>query len=170
MKSAELKLERVALADLKPHPKNPRRLPEPGSAEWEALRKSLAQDYFDPIMVNSGATHRKLKNVLASGHLRVKVLIADGYTHADAVIKDYDEARHVQVMLRANNQSGEWDESALAELLKDIPDGSIDLMGFTAGEIERILAAATIPGGNKPIDEGALGLTKCECPSCGFKW
>ena len=133
----------MALADLKPHPKNPRRFPEPGSAEWESLRRSLAADYFDPIVVNSGKTHKALKNVLVSGHLRVKVLIADGYTHADAVVKDYDEARHVQVMLRANNQTGEWDETMLAELLKDIPEPDLDLTGLDLRKIDRLIKSLT---------------------------
>ena len=140
-KSATLTVKRVKLADLKPHVRNPRHHPEPGSKEWDALKKSLEADYFDPLIVNSGKTHAELSNVLVSGHLRCKVMLADGYTHADAVIKDYDEARHVQVMLRANNQTGAWDEKILADILNGIGKDDLDLTGFDAGEIDGMLKA-----------------------------
>jgi ParB-like chromosome segregation protein Spo0J len=139
-RAATLETKRVKLADLKPHPKNPRAHPKPGSAEWEALKKSLEADYFQPLVVNSGRTVKRLRSVIVSGHLRVKVLMAEGYTHADAVIVDYTEERHVQVMLRANNQTGEWDETMLAGLLKDIPDTELDLTGFGSAEIDRLLS------------------------------
>lgn len=49
---AELETEVWDLADLKPDPENPRTHPKKGSPKWEALRKSLELDYFDPIGVN----------------------------------------------------------------------------------------------------------------------
>lgn len=169
-RAASLLVRRVRLAALKPHPRNPRTHPEPGSAAWTALKQSLKADYFEPLVVNSGGKVPALRNVIVSGHLRVKVLLAEGYTHADAVIVDYTEQRHVEVMLRANNQTGEWDETELAKLLKDLPEADMDLTGFDAGEIERLLAAITVPTENKPIDEDAMTKTECECPKCGFKW
>ena len=147
-KSATLEVRRVKLSDLKPHPRNPRNHPDPGSEEWNALKKSLKADYFDPLVVNSGKTHAELSNVLVSGHLRCKVLISEGYTHADAVVKDYDEARHVQVMLRANNQTGTWDEKILADLLNGIGKDDLDLTGFDGAEIDRLLAG--LDGGKTP--------------------
>ena len=148
-KAATLKLERVKLADLKPHKSNPRTHPEPGTPAWAALKRSLEADYFEPLVVNSGRKVKSLRNVIVSGHLRVKVMRAEGYTHADAVIVDYSEQRHVEVMLRANNHTGEWDEAALAALLKDIPEADLDLTGFDGAEIDRLLA--TLDGdGNAP--------------------
>lgn len=139
-RAAALTLKRVRLADLKPHKSNPRTHPEPGSPAWDALKRSLEASYFEPLVINSGRKVKSLRNVIVSGHLRVKVLITEGYTHADAVIVDYSEQRHVEVMLRANNQTGEWDEQALAALLKDIPEADLDLTGFDAAEIDRLLA------------------------------
>lgn len=49
-KIASLKIERLPLIKLKPHPRNPRIHPEKGTPAWEALRKSLEADYFDPIV------------------------------------------------------------------------------------------------------------------------
>lgn len=145
-----LEVRRVKLSDLKPHHRNPRHHPDPGSDEWNALKKSLDSDFFEPLVVNSGKTHKVLRNVIVSGHLRVKVLMSEGYTHADAVVKDYDEARHVQVMLRANNQTGTWDEKILADLLNGIGKDDLDLTGFDGGEIDRLLAGI---GGGKDAPE-----------------
>lgn len=121
MKSATLTIRRLPLSRLKPHPKNPRRHPEPGSPEWETLKKSLAHDYFDPIVWN------KRNGMLVSGHLRTKVLAASGYGEADCVVVDYDEPTHVARMIAANRLIGENDEKALTEALLGLQAEGIDL-------------------------------------------
>lgn len=112
-KAAELTIERLSLGELLPHPKNPRKHPEPGTSEWESLRKSLEHDYFDPLIWN------RRNGMLVSGHLRKKVLAASGFTHADCVVVDYDEDVHVARMLAANRLTGEDDMEAMAKLLDE---------------------------------------------------
>lgn len=165
-RAAALTLKRVRLADLKPHPSNPRIHPEPGSSAWVALKRSLELDYWEPLVVNSGRTVKSLRNVIVSGHLRVKVLITEGYTHADAVIVDYSEQRHVEVMLRANNQTGDWDEQALAALLKDIPEADLDLTGFDAGEIDRLIGEIVVKPVGAETQSRLDQKTPIVCPSC----
>lgn len=47
---ASLTIEARNLTDLKPHPKNPRKHPEPGSKAWATLESSMKHDYFDPLV------------------------------------------------------------------------------------------------------------------------
>lgn len=135
--AATLKVERLPLASFVPHPRNPRAHPEPDSPEWKVLAASLAHDYFDPIVWN-------VRNgMLVSGHLRTKVLTSLGYTHADAVVVDYDEPTHIARMIAANKSIGENDAPKLAELfgeLKGLGNFDSGLSGFTLPEIETALA------------------------------
>jgi DNA modification methylase len=142
-KIAQLTTTRVALADLKPHPKNPRIHPKPGTPEWNALLKSLQNDYFDPLVVNSGRKDKSLRNVLVSGHLRLKVLLSDGFTHADVVYRDYTADEHIARMLAANKQQGDNDDAVLAALLKDLESKNfdLDLTGFTESNLDELLAS-----------------------------
>jgi DNA modification methylase len=150
-KSATLTVERLPLAKLKPHPRNPRKHPGPGSSEWETLQKSIEHDYFDPIVWN------KRNGLLVSGHLRTKVLTAGGYSDADCVIVDYDEPTHLARMIAANKATGENNENLLKEIFIDLDqqDVDLDLTGFTSGELE---ALEIFPAENNTDDDHAADL------------
>ena len=145
-KHASIVIKTKLLTDLKAHPRNPRVHPERGSAEWNALKKSLEQDYFDPIVWN------KRNGMLVSGHLRTKVLMDSGFTHADAVIVDYDEQMHIARMISANKLQGQDDMKALKDLLEEIDDGAFDLdmTGFNCEELEDLIAPMTALEPEKP--------------------
>lgn len=131
-KVAALKLERKTLGEInKPHEKNPRRHPSKGSQEWDAMVKSLSNDYFDPIIWN------QRNGKLVSGHFRVKVMLSEGYTHADVVVVDYDEQTHVARMIAANNHSGTNDKSLLEELLTGLTEtpSALGLTGYTSEDV-----------------------------------
>jgi ParB-like chromosome segregation protein Spo0J len=172
VKAATLTVKRMALADLRPHKSNPRIHPDPGTPAWEALRRSLEHDYIDPLGINSGKACKKLKNVLWSGHLRLKVLQEMGVKSADVVVKDYTEKEHLARMIAANRQVGEDDETALANLLRGM-DGETLLTGMGEDDISALLSRLEpeqVPVDNTPIDEEAMLKTEHECPKCGFKW
>src|SRR5436190_2960148 len=128
-KSAVLTVRRMSLASILPHEANPRLHPDPGTPAWETLKRSLAHDYFDPLGINSGKKCPKLKNVLWSGHLRLKVMAEMGIKSADVVVKDYTEKEHLARLVAANRQAGEDDSVALANLLKGM-DGELLLTGM----------------------------------------
>ncbi len=121
-KIAALRVERRALADGKPHPRNPRIHPPEGSPKWESMKASLAFDYFEPLILN------ELTGMWVSGHFRQRVMIADGFTHADMVIVSYDEETHLARMLAANTHAGDWEEEMRAILA-----GELSLSGLHAG-------------------------------------
>lgn len=130
---AALTIERKPLADLQPHPRNPRKHPPAGSQAWEALRRSLEHDYFDPLVVN------RRNGMLVSGHLRHKVLLASGFIEADVSVVDYDEATHLARMIAANNLLGEFADDVLSILAQEIEQTGIS--ACLAGWDEKELAA-----------------------------
>lgn len=171
-KAAALTVERLPLSKLAPHPRNPRRHPEPGTPAWNVLKKSIQHDYFDPIIWN------KRNGMLVSGHLRRKVLEASGFTEADCVVVDYDEPTHLARLIAANKLQGEDDGELLRDLLVDLKetDLDLDLSGIHADELEGLLKGG---GGNEPAnDEPPADFpekdenieTTHNCPKCGYKW
>ena len=162
---AKLTVESLKLADLKPHPANPRVHPSPGSPEWEGLKRSLASDYFDPIVFN------RRNGLLVSGHLRTKVLLESGYKTADCVVVDYDEPTHIARMIAANKSIGKDDAAALKDLLQELDTGATDmsLTGFTEAEIETLMTQFHVPD-FQPAgqdEQGRLDQKKpIICPKC----
>jgi DNA modification methylase len=132
-KIAVLKVERRSLEELKPHPRNPRSHFKPGSPQWEALRKSLEHDYFDPLVWN------QRNGMLVSGHFRCKILKALGYTSADVSVVDYDETTHLARLVAANNLLGKWEEDILSALARDLETAGLN--PALAGWDEKQLAA-----------------------------
>lgn len=137
-KHAGLTVKRVRLAQTKPHPDNPRIHPPKGSAEYERLKASLADEYFDPLVWN------KRNGLMVSGHYRRTVLIDEGFESADMVVVDWDEKSHKARMISANELLGHYDEAKLLALVKD---GGLDpdLMGMTDERIAAILANSAPP-------------------------
>lgn len=140
---AELTVQRWELKAIQPHPRNPRKHPKKGSPRWEALRKSLEHDYFDPLVVN-------LRNgMLVSGHLRHALLSDMGFSQVDVVVVDYDEPTHYARMIAANRQAGEFEEELLAALARELETVGFDsaLAGFDEREFAGLLE------GPEPVDD-----------------
>ena len=132
-KVARLNTRRMALTDLTPHERNEkvRKHPPEGSPKWEALRRSMEKDYFDPMVWN------ERNGKLVSGHLRRKILLADGYNEADVVVVSYTEQEHLARLLAANETMGEHIEEGMRDLWADFKgwqdDGEIeDPLGWAA--------------------------------------
>lgn len=134
-KIAAVNIIRRPLVELKPHPRNPREHPEPGSEEWEKLRKSLTDSYFDPLVWNSR------NGYLVSGHLRRKILIELGFVEADVVVVDWDEPRHLARMIAANRQAGKDERGALTTILEELSGTDLDLAltGMKDADLARLL-------------------------------
>ena len=160
-KTAELVVQRKNISDLQPHENNPRFHPDPGSPDWEALKRSLKDDYFDPLVWN------RRNGKLVSGHLRRKVLIELGYKAADVVVVDYDEATHVARMIAANRLAGDDDKAAMAALLRGM-DGERLLTGMAEDDIAVLLKSMEPPAGFTVVDEN-IPIAHV-CPKCGYQW
>lgn len=145
---ALLHTERLAIAKLVPHPRNPRKHPPPDSAEWATLKASLEHDYFDPVVWN------KRNGMLVSGHLRAKVMKEMGVTEADVVVVDYDEPTHLARMSAANQQQGEDNNILLTQLLQDVEKEGISVMiaGFTQAGVKDLMARAKVDADRAFLD------------------
>lgn len=161
-RTAVLLVERKALADLLPHPRNPRTHPAEGSQAWETLRSSLEHDYFDPLVVN------RRNGMLVSGHLRHKVLIASGFTHADVSVVDYDEPTHLARLIAANSLLGDFADEILSLIARDLEQSGLPsaLAGWDAKELASHLDGPQL----REEDDAAAEVLVSESEKLAEKW
>ena len=130
--TAELKVLPVTV--LKPAAYNPRKKLKPGDKECEKIKNSIEEfGCADPLVVNADMT-------IIGGHQRLNVAIAMGYTEVPCAVVDIDKTREKALNIALNKITGAWDDSLLADLLKDIEDSDFDLgkTGFDPPEIETL--------------------------------
>ena len=131
-KTAELKVLPVSV--LKPAEYNPRKKLKPGDKEYEKIKNSIEEFGFaDPLVVNADMT-------IIGGHQRLNVAMSLGYTEVPCAVVDVDKTREKALNIALNKITGAWDDSLLADLLKDIENSSFDLgfTGFDPPEIETL--------------------------------
>lgn len=132
MKTAELKMLPVSV--LKPAAYNPRKKLKPGDKEYEKIKASIEEYGFaDPLVVNKDMT-------IVGGHQRLTVAVALGYTEVPCAVVDVDKTREKALNIALNKITGSWDETMLADLLKDLKDADFDtgLTGFEPPEIDEL--------------------------------
>src|SRR3990167_9119736 len=121
--NSTIKIEKVKLADLKPHPKNPKLHAE------ELIEESITEaGYVEPIVVDEN-------NQILAGHGRVKVMTKMGFEDADVVRKEgLTEEQKVRYMLRSNKlvERGGYDWDILKS---DFTKDELLMSGFTEGEL-----------------------------------
>jgi DNA modification methylase len=154
-KIAAIETARMSLDQVRPHPRNPRKHPEPGSKMWEVLKRSLERSYFEPLVWN------RRNGFLVSGHLRLKVLRDMGYEQADVSVVDLAEAEHYAVMIAANRQVGEWEEAVLAALAKEIDEAGLDA-ALALYDAKALLALVDCPVTDDDSEEVGEILSKAD--------
>lgn len=131
-------MRRLTLSELTPADYNPRKDLKPGDAEYEKLKRSLAEfGYVEPVIWNKTTGH------IVGGHQRLKVLADLGYTEVDCVVVELDETREKALNIALNKISGDWDESKLALLIADLDAADFDaeLTGFDEAEIQAMIGS-----------------------------
>ena len=131
-KTAQLKVLPVDV--LKPAAYNPRKKLKPGDKEYEKIKNSIMEFGFaDPLVVNADMT-------IVGGHQRLSCAIDLGYTEVPCAVVDVDKVREKALNIALNKITGAWDDSLLADLLKDIEDSDFDLgkTGFEPPEIDEL--------------------------------
>ena len=107
------KIEKRKLADLKPHPKNPRQFTEKGMKDLENSINSIG--FMQPININQDGT-------ILSGHARAMKLKEMGDNEVDVYVPDrmLTPKQEEEVLVRANaNTAGQWDFDILANQFED---------------------------------------------------
>lgn len=121
----ELKIEYIALDDLKPYEKNARLHTE---KDLKTIENSIEQfGMCDPIGIWSE------KNVVVEGHGRMLALKALGHTHAPCIRLDHltDDQRRAYAL--AHNKTAEmssWDFDMLESELAELPEFEMSDFGF----------------------------------------
>lgn len=127
----EVPVERLRL-----WPENPRRISD---VRLEDLKKAMCAD---PEMLWARPLLALRDGTVFAGNQRLRAALELGWPTIPVITVDLDPTRARLWALRDNNQYGEWDEAALAELLAELAAGDIDLLlsGFAGQEIDRLLA------------------------------
>lgn len=127
----KLNIEKVNIKDLISPEFNPRVI---SKEELEKLKKSITEfGYIEPIIVN------KQNNHIISGNQRARALTEIGESKIDVIYVDIEDLEQEKMASIALNKiSGDWDETKLEEIFKELKvEGlDLDLTGFTDVELE----------------------------------
>lgn len=151
----------VKVADLKPHPRNPRKH---GEAELKALGESIDRFGFTcPIVV------QKSTGLVLAGHARLEALRKRGDAEAPVIELDVDDANATAYMIADNQLTilGAWDFPALEELVGELKAEDWEGMGFL-DNLALPIVNNFLPGSED--DQGKLDELSPKiitCPHCG---
>ena len=155
-------LESVALAKLKPHPRNPRQ------GDVGAIHQSIeANGFYGAVVAQKSTGH-----VLAGNHR----LLAAKHANAEEVPVmwvDVDDATALRILLADNrtNDLASYDEGALADLLTSImqDEGTLDGTGYDGDALDELLAGLGASGIGEPegdqtemLSEGYQIIVECD--------
>ncbi len=147
----------MELSDLKPNPKNPRKITD---KKLKALKKALEE--FGDL---GGIVYNRRTGQLVAGHQRIQVLPKDAkiiYEEFRDHLKngtvavghimlddepfsyrevDWSEDKEMAANIAANKGAGEWDDVGLKAMLKDLDMANfdLDLTMFDADELKDLL-------------------------------
>lgn len=124
------KRERVLITKLKRAKYNPRKI---SKKELEKLAESIKKyGLVQPIVVNKDYT-------IIGGHQRVEACRQIGITEVDVYILSLNTDDEKTLNLALNRISGDWDDSALYELLNELAEKNrLALTGFDNKELEKL--------------------------------
>lgn len=137
-----IKVERKSVRDLIPADYNPRKALKPADPEYKRIERSIEEfGYVDPIIWNERT------GTIVGGHQRLTVMKNLGVLEVDVSVVDLDETAEKALNIALNKITGEWDDEALASLLKDL-DGEgydLDITGFSMDEVTDLFDAFDEP-------------------------
>lgn len=160
-----MKIRQMALGDIVPYARNPRK----NDTAVDKVMASIREFGFrQPIVIDADsvviAGHTRLEAARELGLAKVPVHVAEGLT-----------AAQVKAYRLADNRTAEeasWDSELLALELNDLKleEFDLSLTGFDVGELD----AAMLDGMFEPGSEEEQGQldekTKLNCPECGHEF
>jgi DNA modification methylase len=127
------------VAELRAHPGNAR---VHGEAQLEQIKASmLAFGFTNPLLVDEAG-------VLLAGHGRLEAAVALGIEKVPTIVLRHLSASQKEALRLADNRIAEnatWDQALLRDALAAVeaaPDLDLAMLGFSAAELDDILAAA----------------------------
>lgn len=128
-------------------PYNPRKI---SPADLASLRRSISTfGFVEPVVVNRRLGH------IVGGHQRVKAAQAEGIATLPVMFVELDAVSERQLNLSLNRISGQWDETALAQVLAELVEARADLelTGFSSTEVESLLKALNADAASASEDD-----------------
>lgn len=131
---------------------------------WERNPRSISQTALDRLKQSMDADPDMLlarpcialpDGRVVAGNMRLRAAQELGWNTVPTVYADLDENRAATWAMRDNNTYGEWDELALAEMLREMEEAQVDLdlTGFVRDDLDRLLDTLNEPAG-PPADRG----------------
>ena len=167
------KIEVARLDRVRPNPWNPNRMTE---HQVESMREGMKREGWVAsyaLLVwrtdEKGATH----NLIIDGEHRWRIGSELGLEKGPMVFLDgVTEKRAKEMTIEFDNKRGQFDETALRDLLKDI--GLDDGLAFRLGFDEATFAALMEPSNVLPpgdFSEVSIdATTDYRCPKCAYEW
>lgn len=126
----------VDIKKIKEAPYNPRLEMEPGSPEWEKLKRSI-EDFgnVEPIVWNERTGH------VVGGHQRLAVLKSMGYKKIPCSIVDLSIEDEKVLNIALNKIKGEWDYDKLEKILREYEYSMASASGFSEDELAILLSS-----------------------------
>lgn len=141
----EIKLQQMAVKDLKPSTYNPRKI-HPN--KFKALKKSIEKyGILDPLVVN-----KRTGNTIVGGHQRYRAANELGIETVPVNLIDVDEAQEKLLNLGLNNIKGENDKPKLETLIRDLLSLKIDDIELSGFDMQEINALAGL-GDEEEVDD-----------------
>jgi hypothetical protein len=158
--------ELAALADLKPHPRNPNRHPPHQVVSYAAIMK--AHGVRQPVRVS------KLSGYVTKGHGQMLGAVAAGWTHVPIEFHDYESEAHELADLVADNALGRQSEIDWSMVmghveLEGLPfDPAVFGVPLPASDGQEVAFQAK--DGALELGEGEFQNFAHKCGKCGFEY
>ena len=145
---ARVNVEQRAIADLKAHPSNYQRHPEPQMA---VLRESLRTHGLQkPLVIQPDGT-------ILAGHGLWEAAKAEGWVQIACHVYDGPYPEAFLVMDNRSAQMAEPDPQALTDLLKSLQDvGQLEMTGYDPDELGKLLAELEAANPTPAPEEGEI--------------
>ena len=162
--SLAIELQRIPVGRIKVAPFNPRVSLKPGDSAYRKIKYSIESfGLVDPIVWN------KRSGFVIGGNQRLAILVSEfGVTEVDVSVVDLAPTAERALCIALNKVSGEWDEGALVDLLREVEAaGESRTTGFEPDELEALYARSQIKTEIKEIVVGkppAMGWVLISIP------
>ena len=139
----------IKISELKEHPRNPRIDLKQNPKKFELLKQSIQGGVFEPIKVSRSTGY------CLAGNQRLKAFADLGYEEVPVQYNDcFDEHEEVEIMIKDNNEWGEYDYDGLDSLLKDFTF-DMDSLAFNQTDLDQLkaLQPKVVGGGDDDVPE-----------------
>jgi ParB-like chromosome segregation protein Spo0J len=155
------------IENLREHPRNPNKHSD---TQVALLAKNIRHlGWRHPILVSG------LTGFIVAGHARLAAARVLNLAVVPIDVQPFDSETEELSYLIADNRLAELAEiqmGQIKDLLQELDDGAtdMDLTGFDAGELERLMLQSPPPESSaSEIDVDGMKLKNC-CPRCGFEF